>query len=417
MGINHERVCLLFPPFPPLSQGNTCCVIHVHCHRVSVGSEMVFCEEGCTAVIDTGSSYITGPASSVSMLMKTIGAQLDESGVGLDSSNSVSSVKKPCVAMTTTHPFFMLSISTKSTVTWFRRCRVSPSTWAATSTLSLRRIIFYGWAQSTHNTHWYSMLMWRPLTVRCASSNPRSRATSALSPSGVWMCRLLQAPYGFWEPTSSPATTPSLTVTITGSASLQRSDTEKEMMLFFCPSLSQLLSARVHLQDTSPLSFETLSRPNRVGFQDRGECTCSFSCVSSCHIFLALNTFWSVLYLWACVWKYKPHVVQPYRNSRNVCRTVETRINYTGSCISDFNVSDFTRRVLPPRVPHLECLPDTSQTYFPSQIILFKILFLLVIVGKKKSKPWSGSGLHIFLNQHKVDNTNPWGCHACMEAF
>ncbi|XP_007562362.1 renin [Poecilia formosa] len=47
---------------------------------VTVGAEMMFCAEGCTAVIDTGSSYITGPASSVSMLMKTIGAQLDETG-------------------------------------------------------------------------------------------------------------------------------------------------------------------------------------------------------------------------------------------------------------------------------------------------------------------------------------------------
>ncbi|XP_054653765.1 renin [Dunckerocampus dactyliophorus] len=47
---------------------------------VSVGPEIIFCAEGCTAVIDTGSSYITGPASSVSLLMKIIGAQLDESG-------------------------------------------------------------------------------------------------------------------------------------------------------------------------------------------------------------------------------------------------------------------------------------------------------------------------------------------------
>ncbi|XP_067384614.1 renin [Channa argus] len=47
---------------------------------VSVGREMMFCAEGCTAVIDSGSSYITGPASSISVLMKTIGAQLDESG-------------------------------------------------------------------------------------------------------------------------------------------------------------------------------------------------------------------------------------------------------------------------------------------------------------------------------------------------
>ncbi|RVE70727.1 hypothetical protein OJAV_G00067160 [Oryzias javanicus] len=47
---------------------------------VSVGTHTMFCAEGCTAVIDTGSSYITGPASSVSMLMEAIGAELDESG-------------------------------------------------------------------------------------------------------------------------------------------------------------------------------------------------------------------------------------------------------------------------------------------------------------------------------------------------
>ncbi|KAJ3586986.1 hypothetical protein NHX12_013377 [Muraenolepis orangiensis] len=47
---------------------------------VSIGDQLMFCVQGCTAVIDTGSSYITGPASSVSELMRTIGAQLDESG-------------------------------------------------------------------------------------------------------------------------------------------------------------------------------------------------------------------------------------------------------------------------------------------------------------------------------------------------
>ncbi|MBN3303385.1 RENI protein, partial [Amia calva] len=41
---------------------------------VSVGAEMLFCKDGCTTVIDTGASYITGPASSVSILMKAIGA-------------------------------------------------------------------------------------------------------------------------------------------------------------------------------------------------------------------------------------------------------------------------------------------------------------------------------------------------------
>lgn len=50
--------------------------------RVSVGADMLFCMGGCSAVIDTGSSYITGPASSISVLMKTIGAvELAEGGV------------------------------------------------------------------------------------------------------------------------------------------------------------------------------------------------------------------------------------------------------------------------------------------------------------------------------------------------
>lgn len=53
----------------------------------------MFCTEGCTAVIDTGSSYITGPASSVSLLMKTIGAQLDESGVMACNMHSTSNNK------------------------------------------------------------------------------------------------------------------------------------------------------------------------------------------------------------------------------------------------------------------------------------------------------------------------------------
>ncbi|XP_067251346.1 renin isoform X2 [Chanodichthys erythropterus] len=48
---------------------------------VSVGADMLFCMDGCSAVIDTGSSYITGPASSISILMKTIGAiELAEGG-------------------------------------------------------------------------------------------------------------------------------------------------------------------------------------------------------------------------------------------------------------------------------------------------------------------------------------------------
>lgn len=42
--------------------------------RVSVGTDMLFCKEGCKAVIDTGSSYITGPAASINILVKKFGA-------------------------------------------------------------------------------------------------------------------------------------------------------------------------------------------------------------------------------------------------------------------------------------------------------------------------------------------------------
>ncbi|CAJ0967931.1 unnamed protein product, partial [Ranitomeya imitator] len=47
---------------------------HVNMKGVSVGAEVLFCKEGCTVAIDTGAAYITGPAGSVSVLMKAIGA-------------------------------------------------------------------------------------------------------------------------------------------------------------------------------------------------------------------------------------------------------------------------------------------------------------------------------------------------------
>ncbi|XP_039196635.1 renin [Crotalus tigris] len=45
---------------------------------VSIENNIVICHEGCTAAIDTGSSFVSGPASSISVLMKTIGATLVE---------------------------------------------------------------------------------------------------------------------------------------------------------------------------------------------------------------------------------------------------------------------------------------------------------------------------------------------------
>ncbi|XP_045312303.1 renin isoform X2 [Leopardus geoffroyi] len=42
---------------------------------VSVRSATVVCEEGCMVVVDTGASYISGPTSSLRLLMETLGAK------------------------------------------------------------------------------------------------------------------------------------------------------------------------------------------------------------------------------------------------------------------------------------------------------------------------------------------------------
>ncbi|XP_037352992.1 renin isoform X2 [Talpa occidentalis] len=42
---------------------------------VSVKSTTLLCEEGCVAVVDTGASYISGPTSSLRLLMETLGAK------------------------------------------------------------------------------------------------------------------------------------------------------------------------------------------------------------------------------------------------------------------------------------------------------------------------------------------------------
>lgn len=38
-------------------------------------SATLLCEEGCMAVVDTGASYISGPTSSLRLLMETLGAK------------------------------------------------------------------------------------------------------------------------------------------------------------------------------------------------------------------------------------------------------------------------------------------------------------------------------------------------------
>ncbi|GAB1285431.1 Renin-1 [Apodemus speciosus] len=43
--------------------------------RVSVGSSTLLCEEGCVVVVDTGTSYISGPTSSLKLIMQALGAK------------------------------------------------------------------------------------------------------------------------------------------------------------------------------------------------------------------------------------------------------------------------------------------------------------------------------------------------------
>lgn len=40
-----------------------------------MGSSTLLCEEGCAVVVDTGSSYISGPSSSLKLIMQALGAK------------------------------------------------------------------------------------------------------------------------------------------------------------------------------------------------------------------------------------------------------------------------------------------------------------------------------------------------------
>ncbi|XP_045154199.1 renin [Echinops telfairi] len=50
-------------------------VWQINMKGVSVGSTTLFCGEGCVAVVDTGASFITGPTSSLMVLMDRLGAK------------------------------------------------------------------------------------------------------------------------------------------------------------------------------------------------------------------------------------------------------------------------------------------------------------------------------------------------------
>ena len=114
--------------------------------RVSVGAEILFCKEGCSVAVDTGASYITGPAGPISVLMKAIGAA--EMAEGEVSKPLL--CPAPCphrlppwlpVPQPIIAPANELSAISSSRSTWWTAteslsCPTSPSTWAGRPTCS-----------------------------------------------------------------------------------------------------------------------------------------------------------------------------------------------------------------------------------------------------------------------------------------